>query len=217
MKHLFILLCSVFFSLNLSAQSAVGNSDSENDEFREYFFVYIAHEENDPVDIISRRLKEMKDNADQYGNSYIFYLSNESCPIIVKYNLKGGNPQDFNKLIGELNNSISHTVDLVTDLDSICSLINRYDFIDEKGHLKYYSAVMDFFVGADFWTLGFNENLLAKLYFLLDVPALKKKNKEFLFRVNAFKGNYPHYTKGQPFGEKNLMGINNEIILQYAN
>ena len=54
----------------------------------------------------------------------------------------------------------------------------------------------------------------------MDVPALKTngdaQGKEFVFRVNAYQGNYPKYKEGMPFGEKNLGGVNSVIIMQYT-
>ena len=217
MRRFIILFLSVFlFGLNLNAQE---EGTEEENPYKQFSFVYIDHEAADAVDIISQRLKDMKDDADQYGNSYIFYLSNGSEPIIVKYNMGKDATDDFNKLLGELNNAIFHSVDPQTDMDTILKLLLENDFLDEKGNLKNYLSVMDFYVGADFWTLGYNESILAKLYFLFDVPSLeesaKANGKEFIFRVNASKGNYPKYKEGMPFGEKNLDGVNRVMILQY--
>ena len=217
MKHIIAFLCSMFFSMGLFAQTETESTEVAEDEFKDFTFVYIAHEENDAVDIITQRLKEMKDKADQYGNAYIFYMANGATPIIVKYNLEDGNPEDFNLLLGELNNSISNSVDPVTDMDNICSLIDQYDFLGKDGKLKYFTTSIVFYVGADFWTLGYNETLLAKLYFIWDIPALKQQEKDFAFEINCYKGNYPRFEPGKAFGEKNLIGINKEIILQYSN
>ena len=216
-RLLIFFLGAFFFSFNLSAQTESEEKEENVNIYKEFFFVYIDHEAADAVDIISQRLQNMKDNADQYDNSYIFYLANGENPIVVKYNMGEDNTEKFNEMLGELNNSIFHSVDPHTDLVQILDLISENDFVDANGNLKYYSTVMDFYVGADFWTLGYNESILAKLYFLIDVPSLKMLDKEFLFRINSSQSNYPKYEEGMPFGEKNLAGINREIILQYTN
>ena len=218
MRRFLMFFLGVFFlGLNLNAQE---QGTEEENQYKSFSLVYIDHEAADAVDVISQRLRDMKDDADQYNNSYIFYLANGEQPIIVKYNMGEDATEDFNNLLGELNNAIFHSVDPNTDMKNLMDLFNQYDFVDEKGNPKYYSTIMDFYVGADFWTLGYNESILANLYFLLDVPTLKVNGdavgKEFLFRVNASKGNYPKYEEGKPFGEKNLAGVNSVIIMQYT-
>lgn len=209
MKKIVVLLAVLVFGLH-----AVTAQENVNVEEKEFTFVYVAHTTDVPLAKLVSILEEHYRNGVQFSNDVIFYLSNGVEPLVVKVNTKDDNKLDFEKIvIDELWSKRSHEIDPYADIESIITLLNETDFLREDGRLKYSSVVFDFFVSETFWTMKYNESIIAKLYFLLDINSIRKINPELIFNVHYPSESNMQFEKDKPFGLKNLGKINNNVIL----
>lgn len=208
-KTFLILIFAIACILNVSAQEA--------DASKNYTFIYIAHDVTTPIDRLSEKLREAYREAVQYENVAIFYMSNGSDPIIVKVLPNGDdNRDDFEKvLMTELQEMNSHDVDSEVDAEAIVDLLSENDFTS-YGHINYALVSFDFYIGSMFWTLGNNENIISRIYFVLDIDKYKYQDLAFNVYCNEEDFSNLNYEEGKPFGDKNLSSINNNItILPY--
>ncbi len=202
---LIFVMASIFIS---SAQSNEGVKE------KDLTIVYIAHTTNVPLAKLVNMLEERYRGGVQFANDVIFYLSNGSEPLIVNVNTAEDNNGDFEPMIiDELWAKRSHDVDPYTDVANLIDLINKNDFVDANGKLNYLSVTFDFFVSEEFWTMKFNESIIAKLYFALDINGIKKKNPDLFFNVYRPSEIELKYENGKPFGLKDLDNINSNIMV----
>lgn len=202
---LIFVMASIFIS---SAQSNEGVKE------KDLTIVYIAHTTNVPLAKLVNMLEERYRGGVQFSNDVIFYLSNGSEPLIVNVNTAEDNNGDFEPMIiDELWAKRSHDVDPYTDVANLIDLINKNDFVDANGKLNYLSVTFDFFVSEEFWTMKFNESIIAKLYFALDINGIKKKNPDLFFNVYRPSEVELKYENGKPFGLKDLDNINSNIMV----
>jgi len=201
-----LILCPLFYQGVTFAQK----------EVKTLHFVYIAHEPTTPVARLTERLEVLYEQAERskeyskYLDAYIFYMSNNEKPYVVTLNLPNDNNIEYEVLKAELNGSkTSHNVELSTDIDSIIKIFHKYDFVDEKGNLKYESVTFDFYVGEEFWIHQYNESLIARLYWVMELNKLKEE--EFIWNVYCNEQLEKELEfESQPFGIKNLSDINND-------
>lgn len=176
-------------------------------------FYYIAHDRSTPVNDLCDRLEEFFETADQYDDcAVIFYLPNYDEPLIVKVNLEGDNRNDFKNLISELRLKSFHEIYADVDCANIMDLINKHDFIDEEGNPKYTSVTFNWYVNPDFWQFLYNEELIASLYFNLD---LNKYKGYVTTQIWHAQGDGLKVDPKYPFGSKNLCKDMNFILYQY--
>lgn len=198
------LVFSILFALcSLAAYS-------QNQSFE---FYYIAHDRSTPVSDLCDRLEEVFEMADQYEDcAVIFYLPNYDEPLIVKVNLPGDNRNDFKNLISELRLKASHEVYADVDYNNIVDLINEHDFIDENGKPTYTSVMFCWYVNPDFWQFLYNEELIAALYFNLELDRYQGYVSTQIWHA---QGDGLMVDKKYPFGTKNLCKDMNFILYQY--
>lgn len=202
---LVIAMLNVFF---LSAQSDDGFKE------KDLTIVYIAHTTDIPLARLTSLLEERYRGGVQFSNDVIFYLSNGTEPLIVKINTAEENKLDFEPMIiDELWAKRSHDIDPYTDVTKLIEIVNDNDFVSESGELKYLSVTFDFFISEEFWTMKYNESIIAKLYFALDLNKIKKDNPDLFFNVYRPSEVELIYENNMPFGLKDLDNINSNIML----
>lgn len=220
-RHKYILVILSVFLLSTKCLHA-------QEKIRNLNFVYIAHDRTIPSSCLSNEMQLLYDQGKRYPeNAFIFYLANEDNPRIVTLNLPNDNSADFEKLIiAELINKVEHDIIVGFDVDSIITMFNHNDFIDNSRKLKYETVTFDFYVGKKFFTNGFHETLISRLYWLLEIDKLKEQ--ELDWRIWGDKALVKHYSKkdkngdeiGIPlsFGIKNLSDINstNAYVNEYS-
>ena len=203
-----ILFCVALMMVNVCTIYAQKTED------KDLMFVYIAHTNDVPLKRLTSILKEHYRFGVQFFNDVIFYMSNGDDPLIVKVNTTDDNKNDFeNMIIDELWNKRSHDINPSLDVENIIDIINKNDFIDEDSNLKYMSVTFEFYASNSFWTMNYNESIISKLYFALDINKLKQKNEELMFNVYYPSDNKISFENNLPFGTKNLENINNNIML----
>lgn len=218
------ILFSVLFANDIEAQ----NSE------KRLQIVYIDHEVTTPTDAVNRRLTERFYQVSSYeSDALIIYLSNGRRSPMAFVNLKefltenqlalltsSGQPRDteeaFRVVKEALNSANSHTVDAKADINNILELIDRFNVFDENGKLNYKELRFEFYIEPNFWLLRNNEKVIARLYSLLFNGIPSSEKEKISFRVLKPKGTQLEYSEGQPFGDSNLDGINEEVnIMDY--
>ncbi|MBE6232311.1 MAG: hypothetical protein IJN02_01090 [Bacteroidales bacterium] len=201
MKRILIILISAFLPL-------AGYAQTQSLEF-----YYIAHDRTTPVADLCDRLEEVYETADRYEDyAVIFYLPNYDEPIIVKMNLPGDNRSDFKNIISELRLKPSHEIYADVDYAAIADLMNKHDFIDEKEQPVYSSVLFCWYVNPDFWQFLYNEELIASLYFNLE---LDKYVGYVTTQIWHASGDGLKVDSEYPFGTKNLCKGMNFMLYQY--
>lgn len=176
-------------------------------------FYYIAHDRTTPVADLCDRLEEIYETALSYEDfAVIFYMPNFDEPIIVKINLPGDNRDDFSKIISELRLKPAHEIFADIDYAKIIDLVNTYDFIDDSGSPTYTSVLFCWYVNPDFWQFKYNEELIASLYFNLE---LERYSGYVETQIWHAQGDGLEVDRRYPFGKKNLCRGMNFLLQQY--
>ena len=172
--------------------------------------VFIDHEPTLPRDRVIAQLRKLRTRAVENNNALILYMPSDRDPIIVRINTDGKDESsylpEFNKLVEALNLP-SHNKDITYDREKMVQLVD--EITDEKGNLLYNSVRMEFYLTSNFWTQGYNESILAPIFFAINGKEMLKK--EFNFDVYVDENDKPKYEKDKPFGATNLGDINNTI------
>ena len=183
-------------------------------------FVYIDHEPSTPVNRLCERIRTLRDDAIEVDDALIIYLADGHQSLLSFTNLgdkskKGRDKNDaFINIIAALQDAISHDVIAKDDRKNILKLFDEYNFVDNTGKFLFNTLTMDFYVGADFWTLGNNEKVIARLFSVLDASSFSKE--QFVFNVFKPKGEKLNYPEGLPFGDNNIDEINSKLsIFEY--
>lgn len=188
-----------------------------------YHFIYVEHEIGNHKNILCEKLKSLREDARETGDALIIYLSTgnqeQGFGLCSYTNLKdpSGNYQDteeaFNTIIAVIQDSKSLPVNAQADVSNVREIIEKSNFVDESGKMKYHKAEIDFYAGSRFWKLGFNNTVIAHLYSIFGISSLPKNAVDF--RVFVPKSDDKlKYQEGMPFGENNIDGINEKIKLQ---
>lgn len=183
-------------------------------------FIYIAHETSTPVNKLCERLRTVRDDAIEVEDALIVYLSDGALSPISFTNLKdnSGRNRDsqdsYTDIIAALQDFNSHNVVARNDRTNILNLFDEYNFLDENGNLRFNTVIMDFYVGASFWSLGNNEKIIAHLFTAMNAASFPKDR--FSFNVYKPRGEKLVYVEGMPFGDNNIDGINSKLkIFEY--
>lgn len=204
-KKEFIYIFLVFIFLGIFDASAQKIN-------KDFYFVYIAHDRATPVQRLSKTLQEIYDGAIKYGHSCVFYLANNESPYIVNVNIGNDNRNDFDAIIiGELQNKLSHSISPRFDLDTIVNMFNGNDYLLSGQELKYTSVTWNFYTSEWFWSEGYNESLIAPLYWIMDID--KTEELDFYFNVYHSENDKLELDDKVLFGVKNLSNINEGFLL----
>ncbi|MBO5419868.1 MAG: hypothetical protein J6A22_07260 [Bacteroidales bacterium] len=201
MKKLVYSLLLFLLPLTIQAQSQT------------FEFYYIAHDRTTPVSDLCNRLEQVYETALSYEDyAVIFYLPNYDAPIIVKINLPGDNRDDFKNIISELRLKPAHEIFPDVDYENIMNLINTHDFIDNDENPTYISTLFCWYVNRDFWRFNYNEELIASLYFNLELNRYKGYVETQIWHASDDGLEIdPRY----PFGTKNLCREMGFMLQQY--
>ena len=196
--------------------------NAQNKKDQQLTFVYMCSDYSTDRSKLVSVINEMYSQAtDVYDETlripYIFYLSDDLDPKVIFMNVDTllNNEEDFeNKILGTINSPTQHNVMPRSDIDSIVSILNQIDFIDEDGNYVYDRFTMDFFVSEYFWQHEYNAYLISYLYWILGMDKhISLTSQDVTFRVNFYESEND-YTgavegTGNSFGMMNLLDINN--------
>lgn len=190
------------------------------------WFIYIDHEVSTDVEGLVGKLKEARDWAFRMEESgmLLIYLSTglerDSFALMSFTNIDDGSEYQtesaYDNICAALRRNNRHIVRPEKDVDNIVSLFNRepfIDFFDSEGKLTLKNLTMDFYVGTDFWTDNkFNEDIIANLYMVLNLYAQDASKLDI--HIYSPEESPIDYDKKQPFGARNLQGINSNMKIR---
>ena len=188
-----------------------------------YHFIYVEHEIGNHKNILCEKLKSLREDAQETGDALIIYLSTgnqeQDYGLCSYTNLKdpSGKNQDtedaFNSIIAVIQDSKSLSVDAQADVRNVRDIMDNSNFVGEDGKMKYQKAEIDFYAGSRYWSLGFNNTIIAHIYSILGIADIPKNWVEFRVLVPKSDDKLK-YPDGMPFGENNIDGINEKIKIQ---
>lgn len=190
-------------------------------EIKTFEFIYVAHNMDTPITTLINKLHDLYyTKVSEYEakevDACIFYLAKGHTPKIVTVNLgvdensPNDNREKIEEWLSELNKP-DYRVEPYSDVDSIIKIFNQYDFLNETGHLKYEKIKFNFYVDNEFWEGGYNEDLIARLYWILGLERFKN-DYEFEWRVWCSEKLHKKLEDEEfYFGETNWGDINNDF------
>lgn len=189
--------------------------DRSNRE-RNLRIMFIDHEPSMPVKDVIAYIRRQRALARENDNSLIIYMPNNQNPFVSLTNIpdpynSGDDTQEAFDAICEALNLPSHTKEPWYDRSTLVKMFTNYGIMDDKGNLQFAAVRMEFYLSSEFWKLGYNESIIAPLFFAIDGANLLKK--EFSFDVYVNPVDKPKYDQKAPFGKKNLGGINQNVSL----
>ena len=179
---------------------------------------YVTKDYTTDVNPLCRDLRDMYSAAEKDpSQAVVFYLANSTSPMIVRMNLPGDNRKDFDKIIGALMTKSETIINPTTDLEGITHLFDEISLLDASGAPVFMSAEIRYYVTPTFWELGYNEQLIASAYFVLDMDAdWARENNYFDMSIYHTESDGLEADPKQPFGEKNLCYNYNFQLLTYS-
>lgn len=207
MKKL-VIVCFLLFSAFLSVSAA---GDSSTQELR---FIYITNSVDTPTASLTKHLKQVYKDGMNYGYPTIFYLSNMNNSIVASIGLGRDDTKAFGEIINILQTSTYNNVDANHDLENIMDIFDSVDFLDENGKFRYQSMVWDFFINQSFWNLGYNDKIIAGLYYILDIDNIP--DGCFRLRIQYSGSGDLAYSLPKPFGGRlDCSKINNFDLIKF--
>lgn len=200
-----VTVALIFGALETTAQ--------DNNLERNLRIVFIDHEPSLPTNRVIAHIRKMRAQALENDNSIIFYMPNNQNPFLALVNVKDPDGENdtqeaFDRLCEALNLP-SHNKEPWYDRKSMVNLFSDYNIVDDEKNLMFAAVRMEFYLTSEFWKLGYNESILAPLFFAIDGKTLLQH--DFNFDVYVSEEDKPEYSEGKPFGDINLGDINNYI------
>ena len=176
---------------------------AQNTKNKTLNFIYIAHSPKTQTDRLIDRLREDFSRARSLKNPTVFYLANGRTPVVVQMNTANDNRKEFENIIYRLQTIRSHSVNAQMDVNNIIKLYTDWNVVDENGALQYQKVEWTYYIDSSFWQANYNESIIAKLYWSLDMQSLESRN---MLKVNIYhgRGDEVKVDKSMPFGAKNL-------------
>ncbi len=167
-------------------------------------FYYIMKDHHIKVNPLVEEIQDIFDFARVDRNSAaIFYLANWDEPIVVKLNLPGDNRDDMDKIFEALMTKSETTVNPSSDLEKISGLFDDLPLIKEDGTKAFSRVEFNYYVTPSFWDLSYNEQIIAALYFVMDMDADWARNYVFMSILHQ-EGDGLSVNEDQPFGPADL-------------
>lgn len=187
MKKLFLILALGFSFVALRAQE------------RELEINYFAHDHFNES-ILNALDNLFQTNAFNKNKQTYFYLANAESPLILKVDRDKQN--EFEEFRYAINSQLKHNVWPEVDIQKILELLQEDDFINDFGEPRYDFFTLNFYTTPSFWSYSYNETLIARLFWDLDLAS--KSN----FQMNIYhpENDGMQYDDNRLFGPKKLTG-----------
>lgn len=208
----------IYMILSLLLICSFGRIAAQSESPKSFNFYFVAQDVTTPTGKLIETLKTYYEDAITLENPSVFYLSNGYEPIIVKVNFKEDNRKDFDDvLLRSIIVNNYHNVGGSIDYQNIVDLIVENNILKEEYLTK--DLNIKFFVGKDFWDMGYNESIVSAVYFTLDCH--KYKNKGLSFEVWSHEADVINdanrISEGVDefmlFGSKNINGISDDFMI----
>ena len=133
-------------------------------------FYYIMKDHNIKVNPLVEEIRDIYDFARiDKGSAVIFYLANWDDPVIVKLNLPGDNRNDMDLIFEALMTKSETTINPSFDLEKVAELFNEVPLVSPEGQKLFARVEFNYYVTPSFWELSYNEQVIAALYFVLEL------------------------------------------------
>ena len=188
MKRILIIALLAMASLNAIAQK------------QELVINYIAHDHYNEQLLNALEQIYGVSSYNQMGSTYL-YLANADKPKVIK--CESRNHKEFEDFLYEINSQLKHNVWPEVDVNGLLDLLRKDDFIDDRGRLRYNYFTLNFYVSPSFFTYGYNETLIARLLWVLEIS--ERDNVQ----VNIYHPENDGFTypdEAHMFGPKGLNG-----------
>ena len=167
-------------------------------------FYYIMKDHNIKVNPLVEELRDIYDFARVDKNSAtIFYMANWDEPLVVKINLPGDNQKAMEKVFEALMTKSETTINPSSDLEKISALFNEIPLLSNDGHKLYSRVEFIYYVTPSFWELSYNEQVIAALYFVLEMDADWAKDYVSMSILHQ-QGDGLSVNEQEPFGPADL-------------
>ena len=167
-------------------------------------FYYIMKDHNIKVNPLVEEIRDIYDFARVDNNSAaIFYMANWDEPLIVKLNLPGDNRKDMDLIFEALMTKSETTINPSSDLEKISGLFNEIPLRTASGGKAFSRVEFNYYVTPSFWDLSYNEQIIAALYFVLDMDADWAKDYVFMSILHQ-EGDGLTVNPKLPFGPADL-------------
>lgn len=205
MKRFILMIIAILFvSAPLMAQNTK----------KKLNFIYITHSDNTQTSRLIARLREEYSRVLRMKEPTVFYLTNGRTPLVVQINTERDNRKNFGEIVYQLQTMRSHSVNPPTDIKKIMSLVEELKIDNENGAPLYSKINWEYYVNSSFWKAGYNESIIAKLYWVLDMQQWEKSNYMTLRIYYGEKDPLP-INEEAPFGDKNLCAATRFIPQSY--
>lgn len=206
----------IIFAVLVSVLSLSFGFAQSEDNSRNLRILYIDHEPSLNSSKLIRYMRQMRREQIEFGHAMIIYMPNGETPFISLTGIKDytGNgldtPAAFDRICEALNQP-SHDKIPWVDRSRIVKLFDEYKILNDQNRLNFENVRVEFYLTPEYWKLGYNESILAPVYFALNVPELTKQH--FNFDVYVDPENRPQYDTNSPFGQKNYNNINKKLLI----
>ena len=214
-KHISEILKMSFFISLLLLYCISSNAQKNSTEEYNLRIIYIDHEPSLPSGEIIKYIRNQRRNAREMKNSLIIYMPNNETPFISLTNLKSKDgsyesQEAFDRICEALNTPF-HGKEPIFDRNYIINLFDDYNIVNKEGKINFASVRMQFYLTSEFWKQGYNESIVAPIFFAINGKELLKQNFNFDVYINP--NDKPVYPSNAPFGETNLGNINQHVSL----
>ena len=171
---------------------------------------YIAHDHFNEA-ILNAVDEIFQTNAYSKTRHTYLYLANAESPIVLK--CSSNNQKQYEDFRYTINSQLKHNVWPEVDIQRILDLLKEDDFIDDSGAARYGFFTINFYITPSFWSYNYNETLIARLFWDLDLAG--KTN----FQVNIYhpENDGFKYDEEHMFGPKKLNGDYKVYMYTYKN
>ena len=175
---------------------------------RELEINYIAHDHFNEA-ILNAVDRIFNTSAYNKNRETYIYLANANNPIILKCD--PDNQKEYEDFLYTLNSQLKHNVWPEVDIQRILELLKVDDFIDDNGKPRYSFFTINFYITPSFWIYNYNETLIARLFWDLELP--QKCN----YQVNIYhpENDDFQYDQEHMFGPKKLNGDYKVFMFTY--
>lgn len=179
--------------------------------------IYLTKDYTSEANSLSYEIKDLFDLAIKDPSlALIFYLPNSLSPQIVKVNLPGDNREDIEGVFDALMTRSETIIDPATDLNGLVHLFDEVPLVGENGEKNFNNVEFIFYVTPTFWNLRYNEQIIASMYFALDLGG-QWADKYCSMSIFHCANDGLNPDEKQPFGIKNLCKNYKFYLMTYAN
>ena len=179
--------------------------------------IYITKDYTTEVNPLCGELRDIFTFADKDNNqAVVFYLANSTSPIIVKVNLPGDNRKDFDRIMDALMTKSETIINPSVDLNTIVELFDNVELFDSEGNKNFSNVELVYYITPTFWELGYNEQIIASVYFALDMDS-EWANDYMSMSIYHDALDGLEVDPKAPFGDKNLCHDYKFFLLTYSN